>query len=518
VKKSSLYSIIEALPIVEIPTEQIFINKERRSLIRTLDEELIESIKQKGLFKPVILQRIEAQVYMVIVGERRFLASRSIGIPSIPSKVCAFNDDEIARLRMVKDVDWRALTPMQEAKWYQFIINRGVVKNRNELAKMLEFSRSRITQKMNLLLLPESVQDFLIKQPEINITEFQLRPLLQIEDQRVCIQIFNELIEKNLTAQQVKERVDRYIRQDTVSAPYQPIAQAREIEPVEDDIIEYREAKYISPQVTISEPDEPMPTRPEIFLLDQNRPIEDQIADIKLQLEGQPDSPDLLFSLGHLYHRKGLYANAIAELERVVHLQPYHQEAYYFLGCAYNKMEHLREAEVALKKAIEINPEFEKAYYYLGIVYDKMRYFDQARVAYYKVKEIQDRKRQLTYAGSYLKETTTSLKLLSQAKREFLQRVSGIEEYTDEVLEELREMLIEITFASPGQKVRFESFVFEVQSTERDNILWVSRQRFDHRQQVEMDFATQSPVSDAELAHLVEAMEEYGLVYFKHEE
>ncbi|MBN1232524.1 MAG: ParB/RepB/Spo0J family partition protein [Candidatus Coatesbacteria bacterium] len=512
-KKTSLFSTIERLPVKSVPVEYIYINKERRSLIRTLDEELIESIKQKGLFKPVILQKIEDKVYMVIIGERRFLACRHLNLSDIQCKVCNFNEEEIARLRMVKDVDWKSLTPMQEAKWYQFIINRSIVKNRNELAKMLDFSRSRITQKMNLLHLPESVQDFLIKQPEINITEFQLRPLLQIEDPRISIQIFNELIEKGLTAQQVKDRVDSFLRQDSNIVkiiPAQPVFKHKERD-------EYEEETYRLPSVTISEPEESIQTRPAIFAFDHSRPIDDQIAEIKLQLEGQPDSVDLAFRLGHLYYRKGLYADSINELERVVHLQPDHLEAYYYLGCAYNKMEHLREAEVALKKAIELNPEFEKAFYYLGIVYDKMRYFDQAKVAYYKVKEIQDRRRQATYGGSYSQDSNNSLKKISQAKQEFLRKVANLDDYSEENLEYLREMLIEITLVSPGQKVRFESFVFQVQSTDRDNILWVYRQRYDSKYQVEMDLDIDITISENQIAQLVEAMEEYGLVYVKNE-
>ena len=89
--------------------------------------------------------------------------------------------------------------------------------------------------------------------------------------------------------------------------------------------------------------------------IDQARPICQRIVDSPA--EGSVDSRRLIL-LGRLYTQGGVFADAVAPLQRAVELDPESFDAWNFLGFSLFSLHRYREALLPLQKAVALNPQF----------------------------------------------------------------------------------------------------------------------------------------------------------------
>jgi ParB family chromosome partitioning protein len=116
------------------------------------------SIQTHGILEPIVV-RLVGQTYEIICGERRFRAAQALGLPEVPVVVRDATDDEAFILSIQENVQRNDLTPVEEARAYRAILDRGQIHSQRELAKLLGISQGRISQKLALLDLPEGIQN-----------------------------------------------------------------------------------------------------------------------------------------------------------------------------------------------------------------------------------------------------------------------------------------------------------------------------------------------------------------------
>ena len=123
-------------------------------------KELSESIKNYGVFQPIIVKK-SIRGYEIIAGERRVRASRMAGLETIPSIVRDFSDEQMMQIALLENLQREDLTAIEEANAYKEIIASLQI-TQDDLAIKIGKSRSHITNILGLLNLPTSVQDMLL--------------------------------------------------------------------------------------------------------------------------------------------------------------------------------------------------------------------------------------------------------------------------------------------------------------------------------------------------------------------
>ncbi len=185
--------------IIQVAIEDIIPNRFQPRL--AFDEEglkeLSESIRQHGIIQPLVLRRL-GNKYEIIAGERRFKASTMAGLRTVPAIVSNIDDDKSAEIALVENIQRRNLTPIEEAKSYKNLLDRGYM-TQEQLAEKMGVSQSSIANKLRLLNLATEVQDALLGE---KISERHARSLLALPKEEQP-QWLKKIISKRLTVRQL---------------------------------------------------------------------------------------------------------------------------------------------------------------------------------------------------------------------------------------------------------------------------------------------------------------------------
>lgn len=195
------YSSVEEKIVDETPKDEIKMVKlsELRSNPyqprKVFDEEALEelasSIKEHGVFQPIIVKKA-IKGYEIIAGERRAKASEKAGLTEIPAIIRDFNDTQMMEIALLENLQRENLTAIEEATAYKKL-QETLSLTQEELAKRLGKSRSHITNMLGLLNLPDSIQED-INNKKISMGHARVLSKLDNKDQQKALEekIINE--------------------------------------------------------------------------------------------------------------------------------------------------------------------------------------------------------------------------------------------------------------------------------------------------------------------------------------
>lgn len=177
--------IIESTPkdeIISVKLSELRSNPYQPRKIFDQDalDELAQSIKEHGVFQPIIIKP-SIKGYEIVAGERRVKASMQAGLEEIPAIVREFNDNEMMEIALLENLQRENLTCIEEAEAYEKI-RTSLNLTQDELAKRIGKSRSYITNTIGLLKLPEETKQ-LINENKISMGHAKILSKLESEDQ-----------------------------------------------------------------------------------------------------------------------------------------------------------------------------------------------------------------------------------------------------------------------------------------------------------------------------------------------
>lgn len=162
-------------------------------------KELSESIKEHGVFQPIIVKK-SIKGYEIIAGERRVRASRLAGLEKIPAIIRDFNDTQMMEIALLENLQRENLNVIEEAIAYKSMLEKLNL-TQDELSKKVGKSRSHITNILGLLSLPKEVQKMVIQN---SLTMGHARMLSKLEDEQKIIELANRIVNESLTVRDIE--------------------------------------------------------------------------------------------------------------------------------------------------------------------------------------------------------------------------------------------------------------------------------------------------------------------------
>lgn len=186
----------------EIPVNEVRPNpyQPRKTFNEDALNELAESIKNYGVFQPIIVKK-SIKGYDLIAGERRLRASRIAGIEKIPAIVKEFTDEQMREISLLENIQRENLTAIELAWAYKGIIDNLDI-TQEDLAKKIGKSRSHITNTLGLLNLPEEVQKKIL---DGEISMGHARVLSKMDNEEEVTTLADKVIKNNISVHDLEE-------------------------------------------------------------------------------------------------------------------------------------------------------------------------------------------------------------------------------------------------------------------------------------------------------------------------
>lgn len=198
--------IIDATPkeeIIEMDISELRANpyQPRKVFDGEKLEELANSIREHGVFQPIIIKKSAIKGYEIIAGERRVKAASMAGLTTIPAIVRDFTDEQMMEIALLENLQRENLNAIEEAMAYRNLIN-SLALTQEALATKLGKSRVHVTNMLGLLNLPEEVKDMIV---EGKISMSHARILSKIENKADIITLANKVINENLNVRELEQ-------------------------------------------------------------------------------------------------------------------------------------------------------------------------------------------------------------------------------------------------------------------------------------------------------------------------
>ena len=162
--------------------------------------DLAESIKEHGVFQPIIVKK-SIKGYEIIAGERRVRASKLAGLKKIPAIIRNLDDEQMMEIALLENLQRENLSSIEEAIAYKSMIEKLSL-TQDELAKKVGKSRSHITNILGLLRLPKEVQKMVASN---QLSMGHARVLSKLEDDEKIIAMAHEIVDKKIPVRELEE-------------------------------------------------------------------------------------------------------------------------------------------------------------------------------------------------------------------------------------------------------------------------------------------------------------------------
>ncbi len=150
---------VDGAYFAELPVKQIHPNhvQPRQVFDEEAMAELVHSIEEIGLLQPIVVRKVAADSYELVMGERRWRATQKAGLDVIPAIVRETDNTDMLRDALLENLHRSQLNPLEEAAAYQQLLSDFECTH-DELAQRIGRSRPQISNTIRLLKLSPSVQ------------------------------------------------------------------------------------------------------------------------------------------------------------------------------------------------------------------------------------------------------------------------------------------------------------------------------------------------------------------------
>ena len=194
--------------ILDIPLEYIEVNPfQPRSKFK--EDSLLQlagSIKELGIIQPITLRKLGTNAFQLLSGERRFRASKMLGLKTIPAYIRLANDQEALEIALVENIQRQDLDPIEIAMSYQRLMDE-VKLTQDQMSQRVGKKRSTIANYLRLLKLDPIIQTGM---RDGFIGMGHGRAMVNIRKLQDQLAIYERVISKKLSVRATEALVNEY--------------------------------------------------------------------------------------------------------------------------------------------------------------------------------------------------------------------------------------------------------------------------------------------------------------------
>ncbi|EEJ71623.1 ParB/RepB/Spo0J family partition protein [Lactobacillus ultunensis] len=165
-------------------------------------KELSDSIKENGVFQPIIVRK-SVNGYEIIAGERRYRASKLAKKKTIPAIVRKFDESQMMEVAVLENLQREDLTPLEEAQAYE-MLQKNLGLTQEEVSKRMGKSRPYIANYLRLLTLTNKTKRML-QHGELSMG--QARTLLGLKDKDKIDALAKKVVKEGMPVRKVEALV-----------------------------------------------------------------------------------------------------------------------------------------------------------------------------------------------------------------------------------------------------------------------------------------------------------------------
>ncbi len=191
--------------VVELDIDSIEVNpfQPRSNFNDEALEELASSIRELGIIQPITVRKLGFNKFQLVSGERRFRASKMVGLETIPSYIRIANDQESLEMALVENIQRQDLDPIEIALSYQRLIDEIQV-TQEKLSDRVGKKRSTIANYLRLLKLDPIIQTGM---RDNFISMGHGRALINVEKKKDQLAIYEKIVSDGLSVRETEQLV-----------------------------------------------------------------------------------------------------------------------------------------------------------------------------------------------------------------------------------------------------------------------------------------------------------------------
>ncbi len=202
--------------VVDIDINEIMPNKNqpRRHFDKSKLKALENSISVHGVVQPIVVKQID-KGYEIVAGERRWRASKNIGLKSITAVIRSLDDLQQAQIALIENVQREDLNDIEEALAYDALISEYAL-TQQDVAHAVGKSRTYITNTLRLLKLDQELRKLIIGGV---LSGGHGRALLSVEDEKLRMQLAEKVTSEALSVRETERLAakTKLVKNSTVS-------------------------------------------------------------------------------------------------------------------------------------------------------------------------------------------------------------------------------------------------------------------------------------------------------------
>lgn len=193
--------------IVELGLDAIEVNpfQPRTSFSEDALKELASSIKELGVIQPITVRKLDFNKYQLVSGERRYRASKMLGLETIPSYIRIANDQESLEMALVENIQRQDLDPIEVALSYQRLLDE-IDLTQEELSDRVGKNRSTIANYLRLLKLDPIIQTGM---RDGFLSMGHGRALINISSTDIQLEVYEQILKDKLSVRETEALVKR---------------------------------------------------------------------------------------------------------------------------------------------------------------------------------------------------------------------------------------------------------------------------------------------------------------------
>ena len=203
--------------IIDLDIDYIEVNpfQPRTNFSEESLRELASSINELGIIQPITVRKLGFNKFQLVSGERRYRASKLVGLETIPAYVRIANDQESLEMALVENIQRQDLDPIEIALSYQRLIDE-IQLTQEQMSERVGKKRSTIANYLRLLKLDPIIQTGM---RDGFISMGHGRALITVEDQTIQLDIYEKVLLNKLSVRETEVLVRNFNTNEEVKIP-----------------------------------------------------------------------------------------------------------------------------------------------------------------------------------------------------------------------------------------------------------------------------------------------------------